>query len=795
MTSPQTGKPPKRAAIDIRIFLTVITVAMACAFSIGVAIGPSPQIIPTDFTSSSGSIGTIEADADGASSEEKVKATRRSKTKHSSEIGKKIINSDLNERHVNFQQPSLEDFGDGAGAVKYDATTVGNGDEEHLPAGQHLLVDLMNVEAAFLNSERRLSDAIVESVRGAGLTLLSYHCHSLIPAGVSCVGVLLESHISFHTWPDEGVITLDLFTCGPKPLLPVVKDLERLFGIPRVKDGKQQEVVSQWSHELRGFRNSDAGNSYLDNKSDLATWVISPLLFGTKTQVASANSKYQRIDIWDFLAKDSTPSYEDALAAGLEPGDPRWMTSEIATADRYLFLDGNIQSMKDSEREFHETLVHPAMFAHSNPKHIAIVGGGEGATIRELLKHETVETITMVEIDREMVEIAMEHLPYMSDCSDIEGAAELCFDDERVTVIYEDASKWFKDNYPTGASPDRQFDVVILDTLDPKQGSPMYSDSAFLDALYGSMSDDGVFALHVGQPHTIHDPKPDMGVFAPREQFFQLLEAHPATAAMFVYEEAHCGYEEPHAFLTVCKSSSCRSKWYAEPAVVDDEIYERIKRTKSEKASLIHYDGATHHSFQIPPRAWETVYCRREPMPFECAYRGLDLTKELFEMPDEDEEEPGSFEIRELDVDGTKSNTIFATVDIPEGSYIMPSDVAASMVIGDEIIEGLESNANVKSTGEVTVIDNFLKFINENGHASMAEGIKLNYVEVGATTFIRRSENASEINVGRWMPPHPSGKNPVFSPVYDRHLMAFDVFIVATRDIKAGEEIVKPSNL
>lgn len=184
---------------------------------------------------------------------------------------------------------------------------------------------------------------MVESVRSAGLTLLSYHCHSLIPTGVSCVGVLLESHISFHTWPDEGVITLDLFTCGPKPLLPVVKDLERLFGIPRVKDGKTEEVLSQWSHELRGFRNNETGKNYLDNKSDLATWVISPLLFGNKTQVVSVNSKYQRIDIWDYLAKESTPSYEDALAAGLEPGDPRWMTSEIASPDRYLFLDGSMQ--------------------------------------------------------------------------------------------------------------------------------------------------------------------------------------------------------------------------------------------------------------------------------------------------------------------------------------------------------------------------------------------------------------------------------------------------------------------
>ncbi|EEC51790.1 predicted protein, partial [Phaeodactylum tricornutum CCAP 1055/1] len=86
--------------------------------------------------------------------------------------------------------------------------------EEHLPAGQHLLVDMEGVDGDFLNSEAQLSQAMVDTVKEAGLTMLSYHCHSLTPTGVSCIGVLLESHISFHTWPEDGVITLDLFTCG-----------------------------------------------------------------------------------------------------------------------------------------------------------------------------------------------------------------------------------------------------------------------------------------------------------------------------------------------------------------------------------------------------------------------------------------------------------------------------------------------------------------------------------------------------------------------------------------------------
>ena len=66
----------------------------------------------------------------------------------------------------------------------------------HLPSGQHLLIDIQYVDPDFLNSEEKLATAMIEMVNESKLTLLSYHCHSLVPVGVSCVGVLLESHVS-----------------------------------------------------------------------------------------------------------------------------------------------------------------------------------------------------------------------------------------------------------------------------------------------------------------------------------------------------------------------------------------------------------------------------------------------------------------------------------------------------------------------------------------------------------------------------------------------------------------------
>jgi len=305
------------------------------------------------------------------------------------------------------------------------------------------------------------------------------------------------------------------------------------------------------------------------------------------------------------------------------------------------------------------------------------------------------------------------------------------------------------------------------------------------------MTEEGLFGIHLGSGFGIHDPNPDIGANAPRERFLKILEANPSTDAMIIYEEGHCGYEEPSSFMAVCKDASCRSRWYDRAIGVDDEIYERIKRTKSSEPSLISYDGATQHSYQVTPKGWEIVYCRREPQPFECAYRGLDLSMDLHEMGT-DEDGSGSFVIKTETVDGKEKHSVFATVDIAKGSYIMPSDVAASMTIQDDVIGGLKKNTQVKGTGDVTVIEGFLDFVHENGSPSMVRGFNQKYIEVGATTFIRKSDDTNEVNIGRWLPEHPSGKLPVFSPVYERRMGSFDVFIVATRDIKAGEEIVKP---
>ncbi len=140
---------------------------------------------------------------------------------------------------------------------------------------------------------------------------------------------------------------------------------------------------------------------------------------------------------------------------------------ELFAPDRLLFLDGVLQSRRSGDAPYHESLVHPALFTHTKPRRVAIIGGGEGATLREVLKHNTVEKVIMIDIDEQMVNLCREYLPSWSDCSMLVNGTESCFDDPRVETYFLDAFKWFIDRYSgdDGSLKELPFDVIIMDAL------------------------------------------------------------------------------------------------------------------------------------------------------------------------------------------------------------------------------------------------------------------------------------------------------------------------------------------
>ena len=129
-----------------------------------------------------------------------------------------------------------------------------------------------------------------------------------------------------------------------------------------------------------------------------------------------------------------------------------------ATFGRTLVLDGKTQSTEVDEFAYHEALVHPSMIAHPNPKSVFVAGGGEGATIREVMSHRSVEQVVMVDIDKQVVDLCREYLPNHHQGS---------FDDPRLELHHMDALEFLEDT-------SLRFDVVIVDVPDPLEAGPAY---------------------------------------------------------------------------------------------------------------------------------------------------------------------------------------------------------------------------------------------------------------------------------------------------------------------------------
>lgn len=132
---------------------------------------------------------------------------------------------------------------------------------------------------------------------------------------------------------------------------------------------------------------------------------------------------------------------------------------ETGAYGKGLVLDGKWQSCTGDEFIYHEVLVQPAMIAHQNPRTALVLGGGEGATIRELLRWKTIEKVMMIDIDGEVVAACQEHLPEMH-----QGA----FDDPRLELVIADALQILDTTTQT-------WDIIISDLSDPIEEGPSFA--------------------------------------------------------------------------------------------------------------------------------------------------------------------------------------------------------------------------------------------------------------------------------------------------------------------------------
>lgn len=267
------------------------------------------------------------------------------------------------------------------------------------------------------------------------------------PGGVTGAVLLAESHLALHTWPERGGVTLDVYVCNfstdnSGKAEKLMDDLIVAFGPGQVETNRI----------LRGSADPDSKSDEL-----LLEWLNADSAYGFRAtrRLETVRTPFQTVEVFDTA---------------------QW--------GRLFRLDGAYMTSEKDEFFYHEPIVHCAAVAHPAPRSALVIGGGDGGSSEELLKHPTIRRVVMAELDADVIRIAKQHLGRVH-----RGA----FDDPRLEVRIGDGFE-----YARGAG--EKFDLIVLDLTDPDTPAQRLYTREFLETARGLLNPGGAVSLHLGSP-------------------------------------------------------------------------------------------------------------------------------------------------------------------------------------------------------------------------------------------------------------------------------------------------------
>lgn len=172
-----------------------------------------------------------------------------------------------------------------------------------------------------------------------------------------------------------------------------------------------------------------------------------------------------------------------------------------------LLNDGIIMLSERDEFVYHEMIAHVPLFVHPVAKSVLVIGGGDGGTVREVLKHREIERVVMVEIDKVVVEACRKFMPSVSSA----------MDDPRLELIIDDGIKYIAETI-------ERFDVVIVDSSDPTGPAVGLFNEAFYKGVAGILTSRGIMITQAESPFYDHDLQQPM--FLNQRPFFKKLHMY-----------------------------------------------------------------------------------------------------------------------------------------------------------------------------------------------------------------------------------------------------------------------------
>ena len=330
--------------------------------------------------------------------------------------------------------------------------------------GNHILVEFMNCDPHIMNDVVAIERDMVGAAQKAGATVINSTFHHFSPYGVSGVVVIQESHLAIHTWPEYGYAAVDLFTCGEMNAWISFDHLKECFG------AKSYSAIELKRGSLNLLKRNDFDISTM--RSRAAEW---------------RNPDFYTRNVW-FTDKDEDQAlslrFTGEVFFDVQSPFQRVRILESNKYGKMLALDDMVMTTEKDEFHYHEMISHPALFTIGAAKNILVIGGGDGGTVREVLRHPSVEKVTMVEIDGAVIDACKEHLP----------AIAASFDHPKLELIVDDGIEFLK-NASAGA-----YDLIIVDGSDPVGPAEGLFSVSFYTNCYNALKENGILVAQGESP-------------------------------------------------------------------------------------------------------------------------------------------------------------------------------------------------------------------------------------------------------------------------------------------------------
>ena len=320
--------------------------------------------------------------------------------------------------------------------------------------GLHLTADLHGCRCsdAVLLDAVTLSDMCRQAVAEAGLQqvderFFTFPDYEGQPGGVTGAVLLAESHLAVHTWPERRGATLDVYVCN--------------FSTDNSSKAEHliEALIAAFDPDERNLNRLLRGSTEPDTDAEELhlEWHNAGSFFGYKAsrRLETLRTSYQTLEVFE------TPQF-----------------------GKLFRLDGIYMTSEKDEFFYHEAIVHPGAMSHPGPRSALVIGGGDGGSSEELLKHPTMQRVVMAELDAEVVRISRKYLHQVH-----RGV----FDDPRLEVHIGDG--W---DYVAGTR--ESFDLVILDLTDPDTPAHRLYTREFFELVRTVLAPGGVVSLHIGSP-------------------------------------------------------------------------------------------------------------------------------------------------------------------------------------------------------------------------------------------------------------------------------------------------------